>query len=76
VLGVYALKRRIGFTNGRLRLRVRARCVHYREEDTTLEQLDRLPYEPPMVLDTFDAHEVMGSAEGLLVIGNGSQQPT
>jgi hypothetical protein len=36
-----------------------------------LEQLDRLPYEAPMVLDTFDAHEVMGSADGL-IIGNGS----
>jgi hypothetical protein len=36
-----------------------------------LEQLDRLPYEAPMVLDTFDAHEVMGSAEGS--IGNGSR---
>jgi hypothetical protein len=37
-----------------------------------LEQLDRLPYEAPMVLDTFDAQEVMGSAEGL-IIGNGSR---
>jgi hypothetical protein len=76
VLGAYALKRRIGFTNGRPRLRVRARYVHYREEDTILEQLDRLPYEAPMVLDTFDAHEVMGSADGLIVIGNGSRQPS
>jgi hypothetical protein len=39
-----------------------------------LEQLDRLPYEAPMVLDTFDAHEVMGSADGS--IGNGSSQPS
>jgi hypothetical protein len=30
----------------------------------TMEQLDRLPYEAPMVLDSFDAFEVMGSAEG------------
>jgi hypothetical protein len=36
-----------------------------------LEQFDRLPYEAPMVLDTFDAQEVMGSAEG--TVGNGSQ---
>ncbi len=47
----------------------------YREEDTNLEQLDRLPYETPMVLDTFDAHEVMDIAEGSIVIGNGSQTP-
>jgi hypothetical protein len=28
-----------------------------------------------MVLDTFDAHEVMDIAEGLIVVGNGSQTP-
>jgi hypothetical protein len=37
-----------------------------------MEQLDRLPYEAPMVIDTFDVQEVMGSAEGSAV-GNGSQ---
>jgi hypothetical protein len=38
-----------------------------------MEQLNRTPYEAPMILDTFDALEVMGSAEGLIVIGQGSQ---
>ncbi|HEY5341874.1 MAG TPA: hypothetical protein VIK27_12665 [Candidatus Aquilonibacter sp.] len=38
-----------------------------------MEQSDRLPYESPLVLETFDASEVMGSAEGN-VPGNGSQQ--
>jgi len=38
-----------------------------------MEQLNRTPYEAPMILDTFDALEVMGSAEGGTVIGNGSQ---
>jgi hypothetical protein len=38
-----------------------------------MEQLDRLPYEAPMILDTFDALEVMGHAEGSIVLGNGSQ---
>jgi hypothetical protein len=37
-----------------------------------LEQFERLPYEAPMVLETFDAQEVMGSAEGVIV-GNGSR---
>jgi hypothetical protein len=46
-----------------------------REEDTILEQLDRLPYEAPMVLETFDAREVMDNAEGSIAIGNGSQTP-
>jgi hypothetical protein len=36
-----------------------------------MEQLGRLPYEAPMILDTFDALEVMGNAEGTAV-GNGS----
>jgi|GEM_PF-3979911 hypothetical protein len=45
---------------------------HYRKENIILEQIDRLPYEAPMILDTFDAHEVMDSAEGFAV-GNGSQ---
>jgi hypothetical protein len=39
-----------------------------------LEQIDRTPYEAPMILDTFDALEVMGIADGL-VVGNGSQVP-
>ena len=50
-----------------------ARCARSRKEDTVLEHVDRLPYEAPLVLDTFDAHEVMGSAEG--IIGCGSQVP-
>jgi hypothetical protein len=37
-----------------------------------MEQLDRLPYETPMVLDTFDTREVMDDAEGSVTYGNGS----
>ena len=41
-----------------------------------LEQLDRLPYEAPMVLETFDVREVMDNAEGSVTYGNGSRTPT
>ena len=37
-----------------------------------MEQLDRLPYEAPKVLDTFDMREVMDDAEGS-TFGNGSR---
>ena len=37
-----------------------------------LEQMERFPYETPEIVDTFEALEVMGAAEGQ-VCGNGSQ---
>jgi hypothetical protein len=63
---------RIRFTSGWPRLHLGGRRVHERKGETTLEQIDRLPYEEPMVLDTFDAQEVMGSAEGF-IYGSGSR---
>jgi hypothetical protein len=41
--------------------------VHQPEQS---EQPARQPYETPEILDTFDAQDVMGAAEGL--VGNGS----
>jgi hypothetical protein len=37
-----------------------------------MEQLNPTPYDAPMILDTFDALEVMGIAEGT---GQGSTTP-
>ena len=37
-----------------------------------MEKNERLPYEKPEIVDTFEALEVLGAAEGF-TCGNGSQ---
>ena len=36
---------------------------------------DHVIYQVPDVIDSFDALDVMGAAEGITVVGNGSQLP-
>jgi hypothetical protein len=37
-----------------------------------MDTRDRQPYEAPIILDTFDASDIMGMAEGSVKVGNGS----
>jgi hypothetical protein len=45
--------------------------MHLLHEETDLEQVDRLAYEKPEIIETFEAAEVLGAAEGS--VGTGSR---
>ena len=41
----------------------------------SVEQSERLVYVTPEIVDTFEASEVLGAAEGLVTVGCGSVCP-
>jgi hypothetical protein len=48
-----------------------ATFTHLFHEEIDLEQVDRIPYETPEIVETFEAAEVLGAAEGS--VGTGSR---